>query len=161
MNRRTNDAGQTGALLAAAGIGAAMMYFLDPERGRRRRAVATDKAESMFRSGADQVQRGTVQARDRLSGVVARTKGRFGREEPTDVQLAERVRAELGHHSNHVHDIEVVVRDGIVTLGGSVPADELPDVLRAARRVRGVKDVHDELNLHASDFAVAGQSPLG
>ena len=161
MNRRSNGAAQAGALLAAAGIGAAMMFFLDPERGRRRRAVATDKSERLVRSGADQVQRGTVQARDRLTGAVARTKARFGPDEPTDVQLAERVRAELGHHSNHVHDIDVVVREGVVTLGGNVPADELQDVLRTARRVRGVKEVHDELNLHASDFAVSGQSPLG
>ncbi|HEU4830151.1 MAG TPA: BON domain-containing protein [Gemmatimonadales bacterium] len=161
MNRRSNGAAETGALIAAAGIGAALMYFLDPERGRRRRAVATDKAESLFRSGADQVQRSSVQARDRLTGVVSRTRARFGPDEPTDVQLAERVRAALGHHSNHVHDIEVVVRDGVVTLAGSVPADELQDVLRAARRVRGVNEVHDELNLHASDFAAAGQSPLG
>lgn len=160
MHRRTKGADQVGAMLAAAGIGAAMMYFLDPARGARRRAVATDKAESLLRSGGGELERLSVQARDHLSGIVARTRSRFGADEPTDVQLAERVRAELGHHSDHVRGLEVVVQDGIVTLRGSLPAGELRDVLRAVRRVRGVREVHDELNLQEPSFASASQGPL-
>lgn len=161
MNRRTNGAGPAGAMIAAAGIGAAMMYFLDPARGARRRAVATDKAESLFRAGAEEVERRGVQVRDRLSGVVARTRARVDSEQPTDVQLAERVRAALGHHSDHVRALEVVVHDGIVTLRGNVPADDLQTVLRTARKVRGVHEVHDELNLQEPAFAGSDQSPLG
>jgi osmotically-inducible protein OsmY len=161
MNRRTNGAGQAGAMLAAAGLGAAMMYFLDPARGARRRAVATDKAESLVRSGAEAVERRSVQARNQLTGIVARTRARFGTDAPTDVQLAERVRSALGHHSDHVRALEIVVQDAVVTLRGNLPTGELRDVLRAVRRVRGVREVHDELNLQEPTFASAGQSPLG
>lgn len=161
MSGRKNGAGQAGAMLAAAGIGAAMMYFLDPARGARRRAVATDKAESIIRSGAGELERRGVQARDHLTGLVARTRARFGAEEPTDVQLAERVRAALGHHSDHVRALETVVQDGIVTLRGTLPAGDLREVLRAVRRVRGVRGVQDELNLQEPGFATAGQSPVG
>ncbi len=161
MTRRTNGAGQAGAMIAAAGIGAAMMYFLDPARGARRRALATDKAESLFRAGAEQVERRGVRVRDHLNGVVARTRARLGSEQPTDVQLAERVRAELGHHSEYVRRLEVVVRDGVVTLRGNVPPDELQAVLRAARKVRGVHEVRDELTVQEPAFAGSGQSPLG
>ena len=161
MSGRKNGAGQAGAMLAAAGIGAAMMYFLDPARGARRRAVATDRAESLIRSGADELERRSVQARDRVTGLVARTRAPIGAEEPTDVQLAERVRAALGHHSDHMRELETTVQDGIVTLRGTLPSDELREVLRAVRRVRGVRGVHDELNLQEPDFATADQSPLG
>ena len=161
MKRRTNGVGQAGAMIAAAGIGAAAMYFLDPARGARRRAIATDKAESLIRSSAQNLERRTVEARDHLTGIVSRTRARFGPDEPTDVQLAERVRAALGHHSDHVRGLEVVANDGVVTLRGTMPAGELRDVLRAARKVRGVRQVHDELNLQEPSLAGLGQSPLG
>lgn len=161
MNRRSTGASQTGAMIAAAGIGAAVMYFLDPARGARRRAIATDKAESLLRSGAGEFERRSAHARDQLTGIVARTRARFGPDAPTDVQLAERVRAALGHHSDHVRGLEIVVQDGVVTLRGNLPAGELHDVLRAVRRVRGVREVHDEMNLQEPTFASAGQSPLG
>ena len=161
MNRRTNGAGQAGAMIAAAGVGAAMMYFLDPARGARRRALATDKAESLIRAGAGEVERRGVRMRDRMNGVVARTRARLGSEQPTDVQLAERVRAALGHHSDHVRALEVVVRDGVVTLRGNVPAEELQAILRTSRKVRGVHEVHDELNVQEPALAGSDQSPLG
>ena len=161
MKRRTTGASQSGALLAAAGVGAALMYFLDPSRGARRRALATDKAESLVQSGADEIRRRAIRTRDQINGAVARARARLGHDEPTDVQLAERVRAALGHFTGHAHGIDVVVRNGVVTLQGYIPAEDLSDVLRATRRVRGVREVHDELNLRAHDPALAGQSPLG
>ena len=36
MNNKT-------AIVGAVGIGAALMYFLDPDRGKRRRALVRDK----------------------------------------------------------------------------------------------------------------------
>ena len=41
-----SGAGETAALLGGIGIGAALMFMLDPERGRRRRAMARDRAVS-------------------------------------------------------------------------------------------------------------------
>jgi osmotically-inducible protein OsmY len=161
MKSRTTPASQSGALLAAAGFGAALMYFLDPSRGASRRAVATDKAERLVQSGADEIQRRAVRTRNQINGAVARARARLGHDEPTDVQLAERVRSALGHYTGHAHDIEVVVRHGVVTLQGHIPAEDLSDVLRETRRVPGVRDVHDELSLRAHDPAPAGQSPLG
>ena len=77
------------------------------------------------------------------------------------MQLAERVRAALGHQSDHMRTLEVVVQDGVVTLRGAVPTDELQRVLRAARKVRGVREVRDELNLQEPMYVGEDQSPLG
>jgi hypothetical protein len=44
-------------LLMGLGVGAALMYFLDPDGGRRRRALARDKAVGLSND-----------ARERLSG---------------------------------------------------------------------------------------------
>lgn len=41
-----SGAGGTAAFLGGIGIGAALMYMLDPDRGRRRRAMARDRAVS-------------------------------------------------------------------------------------------------------------------
>ena len=45
FQRETDTAIRTGAmLLGGLGLGAALMYVLDPERGKRRRALVRDKA---------------------------------------------------------------------------------------------------------------------
>lgn len=44
MVRRGSRGASLGSLLIAAAIGAGLMYLLDPDGGRRRRALARDKA---------------------------------------------------------------------------------------------------------------------
>ena len=43
------------ALLGGIGIGAALMYLLDPDRGRRRRALVRDKAVHFARVSGDRL----------------------------------------------------------------------------------------------------------
>ena len=56
------------AIVRAAGLGAAAMYFLDPERGRRRRAVAQDKARSMMRRSERFLDAAKRDAQNRIAG---------------------------------------------------------------------------------------------
>ncbi|HLS48175.1 MAG TPA: BON domain-containing protein [Gemmatimonadales bacterium] len=147
MRRQNDSSGKAGALLLAAGVGAALMYFLDPGRGARRRAIARDRTASAVRSGSESVQRRAEDARNRITGAVASARNRLRRDAPTERQLVERVRSELGRHTDHVSAIEVLAEDGVVTLRGQVLAEELSSVVATARRVRGVEDVHDELEV--------------
>jgi uncharacterized membrane protein len=62
--------------------------------------------------------------------------------------IAERVRARLGGVSSHPGAIDVMVRDGTVTLRGPILADEIPAVVRAVTAVRGVVHVDDLLDAH-------------
>lgn len=158
MNNKT-------AIVGAVGLGAALMYFFDPDRGRRRRALVRDKVEAAGNKVDIYAGKMSRDIRNRAYGVVAETKALFTHEEVTDDALADRVRAKLGRYPVHIGAIEVRAHDGIVTLTGPVPADELAAVLRATRFVRGVKSVDNQLTVHSeaqSEPSLQGEpDPLG
>ncbi|HEU5050017.1 MAG TPA: BON domain-containing protein [Gemmatimonadales bacterium] len=156
MKRDEGMGSRTGTLLLAAGIGAAVMYFLDPGRGARRRAIARDRTRSVLRTGADELERRAEDARNRVSGALSTTRSRFRRETPDDDRLVARVRAELGHHTEQAGHIEVLAENGTVTLRGRIPEEERGELLRAARKVRGVQELRDELEVEVSGNGSTG-----
>src|SRR5919108_3855811 len=106
-HNRTHGAGHTLGFINGALLGAAAMYVLDPDRGRRRRALALDKAVLAAREIGDALD---VTARDltnRARGVAAETWANIRRRQVPDVVLEERVRAKLGRVVSHPHSIEV------------------------------------------------------
>ena len=144
-----NDRDKEIALLIGAGLGAALMFILDPARGGRRRALVRDKSLKVLRRGGEAIQERTEDIGNRLTGAVAELRGRRA-SPPTDLQLEERVRAELGHKVEHAKAIEVFAEDGKVTLRGDVLREELDDVLDAVRGVHGVSDVRSEMMVRAT-----------
>jgi osmotically-inducible protein OsmY len=143
------------AALVGVGVGAALMYFFDPDRGRRRRALVRDKVEAAGDKVEMYAGKMSRDIRNRAYGVVAETKALFKHDEVTDDVLADRVRAKLGRYPVHIGAIEVGAHDGVVTLTGPILADELPTVMRAARFVRGVKGVDNQLAVYTE----AGSEP--
>ena len=143
-----------GMMLALAGAlaGAALMFFLDPDRGNRRRHLAGDKAKSTLRSGGRRLRGLAEDVRNRTSGAAAEARGRVedltGRERVSDDVLIARVRTELGRHTSHVRALDVTANGGIVTLRGPILADETDAVLAATERVPGVIGVEDRLDVH-------------
>jgi osmotically-inducible protein OsmY len=136
------------AALVGVGVGAALMYFLDPDRGKRRRALVRDKVESAGNKASNYAEKMGRDIRNRAYGMVAETKALFRNEEVTDSVLEDRVRAKLGRSPVRIGAIGVAAREGVVTLTGPILADELPKVLAAARLVRGVKEVNNQLSVH-------------
>jgi uncharacterized protein (TIGR00106 family) len=134
-------------LLIGLGLGAALMYFLDPDRGARRRALVRDQASSALRQGGRGAQGIAEDARNRAAGTAAEIGGRLRDEQVTDDQLVARVRAQLGHHVERARAIEVVADGGRVVLRGEVGADEVEDVLSTVRGVRGVDHVDNQLGI--------------
>ena len=153
MNNKT-------AIVGAVGIGAALMYFLDPDRGKRRRALVRDKVEAAGNKATDYAEKMGRDIRNRAYGVVAETKSLFQHEEVTDDMLIDRVRSKLRRFPVH---IDVQAHDGVVSLSGPIVESALPMVLRAVRFVRGVKDVDNKLNVQTDAEAPALPStpPLG
>ncbi|HZZ94269.1 MAG TPA: BON domain-containing protein [Usitatibacter sp.] len=112
-----------GSMVAAA-LGAALMYFLDPDSGRKRRAWVRQ-------------ERGRL-ARTRREDRVA------------DAVLVELVRTALGRTIANPHGIEVKAFDGRVVLKGPVTPEELAEIVACTQRVRGVREVDNRLSPHAA-----------
>jgi hypothetical protein len=92
------------SIIGSVALGAVAMYAFDPDKGRRRRALARDKAYSLMldtRHAAGATKRDVAH---RLDGLQARAR-RLWTTRPTadDLQLIERVRARMGRMVSHPH----------------------------------------------------------
>jgi hypothetical protein len=141
MNRMTT-------VLTGIGTGAAVMYLLDPDRGRRRRALVRDKLVWGARKTADGLAAASRDIANRSTGILAETRGRLAdRPVPDDVLVA-RVRSVLGRYCSHPRAIDVTARDGFVTLRGPILANEADQTESAVRAVRGVEELSSLLEVH-------------
>jgi osmotically-inducible protein OsmY len=133
-----------------AGLGAGLMYLFDPERGERRRATLREKCLGAMRQVGDAVSsvRGAYRdLSDRPHGLLAGAKHWLRGDEVDDETLVARVRSQLGHAISQPSSIEVSAGKGAVILNGSIPTDELNDLITCVTRVRGVKEVESHLKV--------------
>ena len=137
-----------GALMAGAGIGAGLIYLLDPDCGARRRARLRDTVVHMATLTKRAVDTTSRDALQRTYGTAASLRRLVGREVVDDDVVVERVRAKLGRLVSHPHAITVAATHGSVTLSGPILKHEVPRLIHAIRRVRGVCDVMDQLDPH-------------
>lgn len=136
--------------LIGAGVGAASMFLLDPDRGARRRALVRDKAVWAGRKTRDAAGATRRDLGNRLTGLQARVRNQFADDTADDRTLHARVRAALGHVTSHPRAICVNVMNGVITLTGDVLQAEAAAVESAVAGVRGVDAVRCELSTHAS-----------
>ena len=141
--------------LGAAAAGAISMYLLDPNHGRRRRAVMRDRLASGMRRLDDATTVASRDLRNRARGVAHEVRSRFTREDVPDEILRERVRSSLGWAVSHPGAIEVSALFGRVTLSGAVLEREYVHLLRGVWAVRGVADVEDRLAVYESPAGVS------
>lgn len=130
------------------GLGAAVMYFMDPERGRRRRALVRDQVAHLAATVPPGMGATRRDLANRSRGLVASLKGRFGDDEASDETIVARVRAELGRVVSHPGSVSVTSSAGTVTLSGPVLESEAEPLLKAVAGTRGVKEVHSQLEVH-------------
>jgi len=148
------------ALVGGVGVGAALMYFLDPDRGKRRRRMVSDKAVSATNKVTETATRMNHDLRNRAYGLFCEARGLFKSEDVTDDVLMDRVRAKLGRVSHNLGALNLGVQDGVVSLKGACNSNELKRVLRAVGLVRGVKAVDNQLDVQGEDRFAAGQEEL-
>jgi uncharacterized membrane protein len=154
MRSDTSDSGL--GIVGAFGLGVALMYFLDPGRGARRRALVRDKVVHALRKTEDAAETTGRDLRNRAKGIAAEIRGRFEEEDVDDDVLVARVRAEMGRAVSHPSSIAVTASDGRVTLSGPILAREADELLSQVRSVRGVRDVEDQLERHERADDVPG-----
>jgi uncharacterized membrane protein len=136
--------------LGSMGLGATLMYVLDPVQGRRRRAVARDKLYSALRRERDFIGKGRRDLGHRLVGSLASLRSSLSSDDAPDQVIVGRVRAAIGRAVSHPSAIEAQVTDGRATLRGPVLEHEASDLVRRVARVAGVCGVDDQLQRHAS-----------
>lgn len=140
-------------IVLGALLGAGMMYVWDPDRGRRRRAIARMRARRRSRQVQEMGGRlasGSRHVRNRLRGRVIEAQAAWRGEAVPDEILIERIRARIGHCSDHPRNIMVSVQNGMVTISGPILEREVDAVIRCVQGVRGVRGLTNRLEVHAS-----------
>lgn len=143
-------------LLTTVAAGAGLMYMLDPDRGRRRRALVRDQLVRAAHRTGDAVDATSRDVGNRARGVVAELRSRLVNVEVSDGVLHERVRARIGSVIGHAGAIEAAVIDGRVSLRGPVLADDVDRLVRRVRSVPGVREVINQLDVHDEPGGVPG-----
>jgi uncharacterized membrane protein len=144
-----------GKLISGIILGAGAMYLLDPDRGARRRSLLRDQIVHAGNKLGDGLSATARDTRNRAVGAAAGLRSKFRDDQSDDAILHERVRSAIGRVVSHPGAIVVTVSDGRVTLSGHVLAEEVDDLIRRVERVRGVREVHNELEVHRTAEGVA------
>jgi osmotically-inducible protein OsmY len=133
--------------LRFAALGAAFAYFFDPDNGRRRRKVTSDRLAGLSRRHGKRLARaGASQARG------LKQKAAHRREEPkpqpNDVTLARKVESEIFRDPDVPKGkIDVNAENGKVVLRGEADSAEMiEELVGGARKVQGVQEVESLLH---------------
>jgi hypothetical protein len=133
-------------LLFAAAAGALVTYFLDPEQGRRRRAILRDRVYGKLADLDDTTALAAADLRNRLQTLLAGARQRLVNEAAPDGAIAGRVRSRIGRAVSQPETIDVVVSEGTVTLTGPALTRDIERLLTAAWSVPGVRQVINRLD---------------
>ena len=133
---------------AGLGLGTGLMFLLDPDRGKRRRALLRDKCVSAARKTGEGFEVTARDLRNRTQGIVTDIQSRFSSEPVDDAVLVDRVRSKLGRIVSHPSAVHVTAQNGNVTLGGPILTAEVPELLACVNRVNGVNEVINNLETH-------------
>lgn len=158
QNYRESNRGQSLiGLIGAAAIGAVAMYMSDPDRGKRRRALATDKMRSLATRTSDAIDVASRDFGNRAHGLRAQAGKMFSRhtaDADNDEVLIARVRKEIGRAVTHPRAIKVSAREGCVSLHGPILAHEKQPLLDCVKSVAGVSEIEDKLEVHDSPAGI-------
>ena len=133
---------------AGLGVGTGLMFLLDPDRGKRRRALIRDKCVWAARKTGEGVGVTARDLRNRTYGLMTEVQSRFSSERVDDSVLADRVRSKLGRIVSHPRAIHVSAQNGRVALSGPILTAEVPELLACVKRVSGVNEVVNVLEPH-------------
>ncbi len=156
--RKNNSDGITRGLMVAGalGLGAGLMYMLDPDRGGYRRGIARDKIGSALKTTGENTGQAVKNLANRAQGMAAETQARFRPSEATDSVIIERVRSEMGGAVTHPHSVNVNAVDGRVILSGPILASEVNGLMDRVSHVPGVSDIENDLTVYPTADDIPG-----
>jgi hypothetical protein len=138
-----------GSFLLGGALGAFVQYFLDPDRGRARRAQTKDRVMGLLRRGGRRAER--VGRRVGAEAYGMKQKAWHSREEEKDlddVTLAHKVASELfTDPALPKGQINVNVEEGVVVLRGTADPEQAERLTKSTLRIPGVRGVENLLHL--------------
>lgn len=130
-------------------VGAGVMYLLDPQHGRRRRALVRDQVTHFVHLTQDAVDDVSHDFTNRYRGAINRTRQHAHAEPVSDDVLVERVRSRLGRVVSHPRAISVEAEGGgRIRLQGAIFSREVDRALRRVAAIPGVREVDNQLQPH-------------
>ena len=129
--------------ITSIGLGAALMYLFDPERGKARRAQIGDRVKSTASEAEQSAQKLAQNVRNRAAGMKAKMSKT--EEAADDAILIARIKSELGHVIERADRVQVEANLGYVTLRGELPQGEIEKAVETAESVDGVIEVDNQL----------------
>jgi len=134
-----------------AGLGAGLMYLLDPQGGRGRRAVARDKSLSTLKKGSTAAAKTSRQLGNKTKGLVSQAGTKLRRADLIPAKaLLKKVRRSVRDAVSHPGAIQAALEDGRVILSGLVLASEVHGLLAIIETIEGVFGVDNRLEVHES-----------
>jgi uncharacterized membrane protein len=124
------------------------MYFLDPQNGDRRQALLRDQYYSLRRRSRDGLEVAVRDLQNRARGVMAEGIAMVSSEGVPDYILEERLRSRLGTFARHPGAVQIRVENGRAILSGDTLAGEVEDLISGVSRLRGIRGVENQLNVH-------------
>jgi hypothetical protein len=143
----------------AATMGAGLMYFFDPDQGRRRRNMTRDRVAATFRGGVRSAERAGRAAGAEAYGWSQKAT-HLTPENPipaNDETLARKVESDLFRDPDVPKGrINVNVEDRMVVLRGELDRPEQINAIEAAvRKIPGVREVKNLLHLAGTPARMA------
>jgi hypothetical protein len=142
-------------LFGGIAFGLGMMYLLDPQQGRRRRAHVRDK----FIHAGHLAQREFIKqgrnAWNHVYGSAAELSSSIRDRRVDDEILIDRVRAQIGHVVSHPGSLELTAMDGCVIITGPVLLGEREKIEKRLNHTRGVR----AFEVHVREESSAGSLP--
>jgi BON domain-containing protein len=148
---------------ASGAAGAAIMFLVDPDRGRRRRTYARDKTAALVRHSGRRVGRTTRRTRATIYGLFQKARHLPHRPAPaaSDQMVTDRILSQAFRDLDvPLGRINVNVEEGVAVLHGALDrAEQIHKVEAAVKKIAGVRGV--ESYLHLPSTPAPEESPRG
>ncbi len=147
---------RTVLFLTGAGVGGGLMFLLDPDRGRHRRAYVRDKATATWHDTGDAIRKTARDAGNRAYGTYAAARSRFhGDADPE--RLLERIHARIGHVVDNPRSIRMAIENGTLVVSGAILARQAQPLLKAIAHIWGDRKMDNRLDLREEEAEAAAE----
>ena len=130
------------SFVGGAAIGAGLMYILDANRGRARRAKLREKGIRAVHIAQREVNKQLRNAGNHIWGRIHEIQSSVvdRSSDISDDILLDRVRAQLGRDVRHLRMLDFTIEDGCVIVAGPALRGEGEKIRNRLRKTRGVRD---------------------